>query len=1087
MKTPKGNFTAAQLDAIGHPTKNIVVSAGAGSGKTRVLTERVIERLLNGASINNLLVLTFTRAAAAEMKNRIRRTLSSERYRDHPHLSDQLERLDSAMITTFDSFCLHLVKKYCDRIGLARDIAIGDEIVFSIERDRILAALFESRQAEKDQAFIDYAATYTTRNDDRIKEQVAFMSEQIRKYDLSDEELDRYFERYFTTEYYERVHADLLSEIGLLQRSMTKLFAYGKQIMETTEGKDTIDDWIRLHEDILKAKSYEAMREALSQSFRMNTVRGTDESDKRRIGAIKKRYQKIKARLKALTDKSKEDYEADIALTKPHVALLLDLTRSFNRRFRAAQDARRSYDFATVASLATRILREHEDVRLEVQANYDEILIDEYQDTSYLQDRMIRMISKDNVFIVGDLKQSIYGFRDADPELFQGRYARYRKDPDKGHAIDLNINFRSRKNVLTDINSFFSVLMDEGIGGVTYDEKQALAYGGLYDGLDPKNQVSGLSLLEIPEATIRKEANVELTAEEMHAMAIIQDIRKKMAKPHLIHDKDDRNKPLRPCRYDDFVILIDRKKDFDRYRRIFEASGLPLHIHADYSFYHNEEIMALHNMLVLIRSFRDAAFAKKHFKHAFLSVGRSFIFDFTDDDLIRTVLKLDEKSYHRQDLISLSGHTGITAMLRTLNEYADQARTMTIDTLLLSLYRRFGIVERTAKLEHVVMAERRLMFLLKKAKDLSRIGYVLDDLLDYFKYLIDEDEDIDFKGKMELEPGKVNVMTIHKSKGLEFNVVYFPMLFSRWHTNAFHDVYYDERYGFVIRAFNEGLVDTIPKELLKLKLQRKFVSEKIRLFYVALTRIKDTGILLLSPKREDDFENEAFAQEPIDISIREQFSCFEQLVYAAKGNISRDIRSASYDPDIFHDGYRKMTRTEKDIPKIETTYRYVDLDLNNDRRQDMAFSNVPSNLLTQRELASLETGTRLHEILEMIDLKADLEREFERLQLSEHEKSLLRGIKDLPFMAKIEQHIRSYKEYEFVHERNGVRRHGVIDLIVEFSDRVYVVDYKLKDIDRRYYEQQVTGYVDYLRGIVDKPIEAYLYSIIEGKYRRVVR
>jgi len=241
-----------------------------------------------------------------------------------------------------------------------------------------------------------------------------------------------------------------------------------------------------------------------------------------------------------------------------------------------------------------------------------------------------------------------------------------------------------------------------------------------------------------------------------------------------------------------------------------------------------------------------------------------------------------------------------------------------------------------------------------------------------------------------------------------------------------------------------------------------------------------------SPKKEDDFENESFSHDPIDLSIREQFTCFEQMIYAAKGNISRDIRIAGYDPEIFNDDYRKMKRTEKDIPKIETTYRYVELRLNNEIRQEKTFSMSPSSLLTKQELESIEQGKRLHGILEMLDFKAELELEFDRLGLNEYEKSLLRRIKDLPFMKDRDHHIQVYKEYEFAYLQETVLRHGVIDLIVELSDRVCVVDYKLKDINKSHYEKQVKGYVEYLQGVFDKPIEAYLYSIIDGKYRQVL-
>jgi ATP-dependent exoDNAse (exonuclease V) beta subunit len=182
---------------------------------------------------------------------------------------------------------------------------------------------------------------------------------------------------------------------------------------------------------------------------------------------------------------------------------------------------------------------------------------------------------------------------------------------------------------------------------------------------------------------------------------------------------------------------------------------------------------------------------------------------------------------------------------------------------------------------------------------------------------------------------------------------------------------------------------------------------------------------------------------------------------------------------------RTLKRREKDIPKIDTAYRYVELSLNNEIREEQTFSTTPSELLTKKELASIEQGKRLHEILEHLDFKTDLEDAFDRLGLKEHEKSLLRRIRDLPFMKDIEDHIRSYKEYEFAYERNGVFMHGIIDLVIEFEDRVCVVDYKLKDISKKHYEKQVLGYVEYLKRVFDKPVEGYLYSIVEGNYRLV--
>lgn len=1095
IKPSHVTFTDEQWKAIHISGNNVIVSAGAGSGKTSVLTERVIQKLRDGHQITSLLVLTFTNAAASEMKHRIRETLKNQLLKTpNDKLSDALEFIDIAQITTFDSYCLYIVKKYSHLLNISKDIQIGDKVILDIAKKNILDNLFDTLYKENNTAFTTYLKTYTSKGSEKLESQIIQLSDYMSKNNLSESYISTYFDQFFTSSYFSTIEKDILFELNILKNSLSYIFNQLNQVETTTEkGEHCKRIWIESLNNFINLHTYKDYDQYLHQSYeKPKLLRGLDNSERDALKSIRKSFDQIITEMTKIVKHTKDVYEHHISLTKPHVSFLLDITRKFNQLYRTYQDTHQVYDFSTIASLATYILKHFDEARNQTKQSYHEILIDEYQDTSFLQNELIDQIANHNVFMVGDIKQSIYRFRDAVPEIFQANYISYTKHPDMGFKIDLNANFRSRKDILHDINEMFKVIMDQTVGGIDYDDTQMLIYGNkTYDLHEQDEQPYGISILKTPidalndaykdQMLLANKPFYKLTPEAIHALTIVRDIKEKIAKNTQVYDKSIDG--LRSVRYDDFVILIDRSTSFDLFKQIFEFHSLPLYMHKEQKFIDHDDILVIRSMLNMVMSLTSIEEAKKSFRHALMSLGRSFVFNIDDQTLIEAILNIPDQIHFVRDYLTISSDERIVKLLQEMMTYTNQLDELTIDQLLVKLINEFDVINQAMSLSSVSSVESRVLYLIEKTTALAQMGYHLSDLLDYFDYISKHDLDIDYAQPTHIEKDTINMMTIHKSKGLEFPIVYFPLLFKKWMTSTSKDIYCDKKYGLIIQAFDEGLVDTMPKFLVDQKENREMISERLRQFYVALTRAKEQAIIILNEADDKTYINHTKSNDMVDTHIRQQFTSFEKVVYASIGNVNHNITQVSFDSNIFNTDYRlpkkdlllNIKSKGKDI-----TYQQVDLPYMLITKS--RYSTSLTRLTSKEDKRLMAIGKHLHSILEMIDFKANITDQLSKLCLDDLLCLTLNNIKHLPIFSHIASS-KIYKEFEFVHDTDGIEKTGIIDLLIIGDQSIYIVDYKLKEIDKQVYKDQVSGYKSYIAHIYpNQDIKAFIFSLLDATY-----
>ena len=462
------NWTESQRNAIYLSNANIIVSAGAGSGKTAVLTTRVIEKIKKGTNINELLVLTFTKAAAREMKERVRKALIKE------NLTDQLLLLDASYITTFDSFSLSLVKKYHYVLNVGKNINISPDSLIQIVVINELNKIFDNEYVNKDEGFLKLIEDFCVKNDDNIKKII------LNLYNKLDQKVDKiaYLNNYFDEVFNEKT---VNENVGRYQEIIKDKIVTIIPLIDNLLSEASIDcyeDIITLREDLINANSYNNIKWVIDN--RKLPIKRKD------CGENYSAYrQDLVTEFKKLDEYVRYDNEdamaTDIHKTLVYQKVIIDLLIKLETNVNKYKKVHQLYTFYDIARLAISLVRDNENIRETTKNSFKEIMIDEYQDTSDIQEEFINLICNNNVYMVGDIKQSIYRFRNANQALFKNKYDEYddvkKFKKGKGIKIDLLENFRSRKEVLKAINDIFEVVMSDQIGGANYKERHKMIYG----------------------------------------------------------------------------------------------------------------------------------------------------------------------------------------------------------------------------------------------------------------------------------------------------------------------------------------------------------------------------------------------------------------------------------------------------------------------------------------------------------------------------------------------------------------------------------------------------------------------------------
>ena len=1022
-------WTKEQETAIYTEGTNIIVSAGAGSGKTAVLTERVLEKVKKGVSVDNLLILTFTKMAAKEMRERIGTKLLENGF------TKELSKLDTADITTFDSYALSLVKKYHYYLNVSKDINIIDASVITLYKRKTLNDIFEELYNSNDEDFLSLIKEYTLKSDKDIFEFILNINNKLDLKTNKKSYLDNYIEDRFNET---TINKDIDTYIKEIFNIINKIHEY----LEYIDDNDYLDKLYQVLSPLLDSDDYISIKDNIN--IKLPQARGVSDTTKEYKEKIKKAIDSIKD---LTIYKDTIEIKNSILKTKPYVSCIIKIIKALDIKVQNYKEIYNYYEYSDIANLAIKLVKENSQIREEIKNNLNEILIDEYQDTNDVQEEFISYISNNNVYMVGDIKQSIYRFRNANPYIFKNKYDMY-SSHNNGIKIDLNKNFRSREEVINNINLMFNHIMDDYLGGASYQKEHQMIYGNLmYQGNGDNKENNNFEIYNYLNDTNYKNNEIE-------PFVIADDINNKIKDNYKVFDKD--TKGIRNVKYSDFVILLDNSKSFELYKKILEYNNIPTSIVKSINLIDGEVILVIKNIISFIIKIKDNII-DNDFKKLFISLGRSFIFNIDDNILFDYFLN---NNYKDSDIYRIS------------NEISKRIDFISLDEIIDLIIDKYDLYNKLFLLGDNASNTIRIDKLKEITSNLTNLNY---DIYDYQKYL----EDIISNNlKIEYNIGDnstdtVKIMTIHASKGLEFSICYFSGLFNRFNiSEAVNRYTYDNEYGIIIPYKDNFYYNTIYHKLAYRNYIKENISERIRLLYVALTRAKEKMIFILPSSNKD----ETFISDIIDNNIREKYNSFASIMYSLEGVTKKYYKNIDLSKINITKDYNMIKNNNylKLINRVDDKLLVDNINIITNKEEEKSFSKKNIHIISKEEEAKLEYGRRVHELFELTDFN-----NIDNLYGKDREIIV-------NFLNNIDiNNCDIYKEYEFIYEEDNITYHGIIDLLLVYNDSIKIIDYKLKNINDTAYLKQLNGYKSYIEKVFGKPTYIYLYSIIDNKLEKL--
>ena len=1034
-------WTKEQEEAIYTSGKNIIVSAGAGSGKTAVLSERVLHKIEEGTHVNELLILTFTRAAADEMKDRIRKKISGKE-----ELKKELTLLNSSYITTFDSFALSVVKKYHYLLNITDNINITDESIVKIQNKKILDEIFE--RSYKNIRFQELIKKYCIKTDKVLKENILSIALKIDGFIDPFGFIDNVYNNFFNEnnvdnllKTYESIINDLKKTIELEIENMSLYF--------DSDYIEKVNDAVY---NILNADIDELH---LYSTVKLPTVpRGSSDEAKASKDSLKKACDKL---LSYGNYGTINDIKNDIYSTKDTVLTILDIIKEFLLEIEKYKKENDIYTFNDISKLSIKILKENENIREELKSSFKEIMIDEYQDTNDVQETFIGMISNNNVYMVGDIKQSIYRFRGSNPEIFKEKYSNYSKDIG-GYKIDLIKNFRSRSEVLDNINKIFCLIMDYNLGSAEYSVSHQMVYGNTaYD----TEKVNGFNYNFRVLEYLNKQKESGFSDIEVEIFTIAKDIKNKLDNNFQVFDKEDGK--LRNATYNDFVIILDRSKYFDDFKKIFEYFDIPLTILKDGKLNSTTDILLIKNLVDFIIKIKEDVY-DIDFKYDFISIARSFLYEYSDEYIFDIVTNNKIKE---------------TTIYNDLSTLSDKLNSYTSSLLFNDILDVTDFYNKLNKVGDYEEVNVRLKTINSLSSSLSSLGLSIMDFRDYLTDIIENDEDIKYATYTK-EGNSVKILTIHKSKGLEYPICYFADLDHEFNTSELKDKFIvDKKYGLIVPSNLEEIDNSLLKEMYKYDFNREEISEKIRLFYVALTRAREQMIIVLPDRETRTLEknNDGVIEEIRRLS----FNKLSSFIYGIKNYLYSYFEQIDIEKLGLTKNYLYPKKiVQETLNNIKDNINVEEINIENEVVEEKHFSKETNKIIAKEENDLMKFGTKVHEIFELLD--------FRNIDLSLVDNKFIRNKVEKFLSNDLLKNISNaniYKEYEFIYNKDNNEYHGIIDLMLEYDNHIDIIDYKLKGITDENYIKQLNGYKEYIEKISNKEVSTYLYSILDEKVLQI--
>lgn len=884
---PELTWTSDQWKAIWASEQDILVAAAAGSGKTAVLVNRIIYKLLSEkTNVDELLVVTFTNASAAEMRHRIADALESA-IKDDPssqHLRRQLSLINRASISTLHSFCLDIIRKYYYEIDIDPGFRIADSTEAELLKDEVLDEIFEDNYGIHDnESFFRLVDAFSSdRNDIELQNIVRALHEFSSSHPYPEQWLDEMVSMYsidenttidtlpFMEALQFHINLQLSAAKDLLDEAMqlttvpagpaprAEIFLLDLAIIEQLQAANE-QSWSVMY-DVMKTLKFATLKQVRGDAYDKELAeqsKGLRDSAKKLIEGLKKE----------LFSRKPESYLKDMKELKAYVEMLVSLVKQFKYKYGQEKREKGIVDFSDLEHYCLEILTDSEHdgeikpsrVALAYRKQFQEVLVDEYQDTNLVQETILNLVSKEveaegNMFMVGDVKQSIYRFRLAEPNLFLGKYVRFKHDgSDGGLRIDLNRNFRSRKEILDGTNYLFKQLMGVNVGEIEYDEDAELKKGAPY----PEVESYPIDVCFIDQHKENSTSNDEeaegfeaedLETVHLEARLLAKQIKEMINEKRIITDLKTGMK--RPITYRDIVILMRSMTWTPEIMEEFKKQGIPVYGNLSSGYFEATEVAIMMSLLKVIDNpLQDIPLA---------SVLRSPIVGLHEEQLAQIKISKSNATYYEalqgfcykgESEENCSYFHQVKDFFDKLIQWRELARQKSLSDLIWQLYRDTKFYDFVGGMPGGKQRQANLRALFDRARQYEESSFRgLFRFLRFIERMQDRGDDLAAARALSEQEDVVRIMTIHSSKGLEFPVVFIAGLSRQFNMMDLRKSYLlDKEYGFACKYTNADLRITypsLPQIAFKKKKQLEMIAEEMRVLYVALTRAKEKLVLI---------------------------------------------------------------------------------------------------------------------------------------------------------------------------------------------------------------------------------------------------
>lgn len=895
-------WTTEQQKVIDLRHRNILVSAAAGSGKTAVLVERMVQMILDKEhlmDIDKLLVVTFTKAAASEMKERISSAIEKalENDPENEHLEKQSALLASAQITTIDSFCLYVIRNHFNEINLDPSFRVADETELSLLKSDVLEALLEDKYEEGAQEFLDFVEGYARGKTDKTIEQLILqIYEYSRSYPWPMEWLENCIQLLdvddvsslnthpliiFLDNYVRSILENLKAQLKYALKICA--YPYGPVFYDSALNSD-----LKMLQSALLADNLHDMQSVIAD-FKWEPL------SRKRMPEVWDEYKNtvkmirdaVKKQVKHLQENffytSATNMVEDIRRTRVPMQVLVQLVKDFSDAFQAVKQEKNIVDFSDLEHFALNILvkkdadgtKHKTAAAVEMSLQFEEVMCDEYQDSNMVQETILKAVSREedghpNVFMVGDVKQSIYKFRQARPELFMEKYDTYTMEDSDYQRIDLYKNFRSRACVVDFVNLIFEHIMGCEFGGLEYDERAALYCGASFpekECMEDEHILGSYTEIIIAETQLDEDVELDEELEEetgrmLEARAVAQKIKDILKSGQLVLDKDSGQ--YRPATYKDMVILLRSMKGWSNvFAEVLMDEGIPAYSETSGGFFDTIEIRTAVSLLSVIdnpiQDIELAAVMKSciaQFSDEALAMIRSVQLKGTLYDACQAFLNVDSdlllSEHYKQETIA-EVRAKLATFLKQIEEFRQKATYMSIHQLIRTVFHETGYDDIMSAMPMGQRRRANLELLIEKAVAYEQTSYRgLFNFVRYIERLKTQNTDIGEASVLSEQENVVRLISIHKSKGLEYPIVFVSGMCKCFNKQDIYRsilLHPDDGFGPEAVDIRQRIVSpTILKKAMACKMNMETLSEELRILYVALTRAKEQLYITASVK-----------------------------------------------------------------------------------------------------------------------------------------------------------------------------------------------------------------------------------------------